>query len=150
MQKLDFTNAVDLLTREDPRFDADAYYFLREALDFSVAQSQKQKPGRTPHVSGQQLLEGIRVIALKKFGPMVSTVFEYWGIRRCEDFGRMVYSLIHLGVFGRSDTDSLEDFKNGYSFEDAFQLPFRPKGTRPAEGAGVPPASAEARALPPG
>ncbi|MEK0445619.1 MAG: hypothetical protein RLZZ399_940 [Verrucomicrobiota bacterium] len=149
MQKLDFTDAVDLLTREDSRFDRDAYFFLREALDFSVAQSQKQKHGRTPHVSGQQLLEGIRLLALKRFGPMVPTVFEYWGVRRCEDFGRMVYSLIHLGVFGRSDTDSLEDFKHGYSFEDAFHAPFLPKARLPVDAPETPSASSEAQLHPP-
>lgn len=126
MQKLDFAQAVEEIVAKDPRFDRDAYTFLREALDFTVALTQKKRELRAVHVSGQQLLDGIRVFALKQFGPMVVTVFDYWGIHRCEHFGDMVYNLIQSGIFGRSETDSLEDFKGGYSFEDAFLVPFRP------------------------
>ena len=57
---------------------------------------------------------------------MVLTVFEYWGIGRCEDFGQMVFNLIQVGVFGKNDTDRIEDFSGGYSFEDAFVRPFQP------------------------
>jgi uncharacterized repeat protein (TIGR04138 family) len=126
MQKLDFTEAVEEILTRDSRFDRDAYIFLREALDFTVAQAKKNRESRAVHVSGQQLLEGIRVFALKQFGPMVVTVLEYWGIQRCEHFGEMVYNLIQSGVFGRSETDSLEDFKGAYSFHEAFVLPFQP------------------------
>ncbi|MEY2600606.1 MAG: hypothetical protein RLZZ142_2865 [Verrucomicrobiota bacterium] len=127
MQKFDFTKAVEEIVSRDPRFDREAYVFLHEALDFTVKQGSKMGPPRTPHVSGQQLLEGIRLYALKQFGPMVPTVFGYWGVTRCEHFGQMVYNLIHAGVFGRSETDSIEDFKNGYSFEEAFVTPFLPQ-----------------------
>ena len=126
MQKLDFTEAVEEIVARDSRFDRDAYTFLREALDFTVAQAKKTRENRAVHVSGQQLLEGLRIFALKQFGPMVVTVFDYWGIQKCEHFGEMVYHLIQTGVFGRSDSDSQEDFKGAYTFHDAFVLPFRP------------------------
>ena len=113
MQKLDFTEAVEEILARDSRFDRDAYIFLREALDFTVAQAKKNRDNRAVHVSGQ-------------FGPMVVTVLEYWGIQRCEHFGEMVYNLIQVGIFGRSETDSLEDFKGAYSFHEAFVLPFQP------------------------
>jgi uncharacterized repeat protein (TIGR04138 family) len=127
MQKLDFAEAVDLIVARDPRYDREAYSFLRDALDFTVKQRRKSRDGLgVGHVSGQQLLEGIRHYALKQFGPMVVTVFSYWGVRRCEDFGEMVYNLICTGVFGKTDSDSIDDFKGGYTFEDAFVTPYQP------------------------
>jgi uncharacterized repeat protein (TIGR04138 family) len=126
MHKLDFSEAVDLIVAEDSRYDRDAYYFLREALDFTVKQRKKAREATEDrHVSGQQLLEGIRLYALKEFGPMVVTVFEYWGVQKCEDFGEMVYHLIRTGIFGKTDNDSIDDFRGGYSFEDAFVAPYR-------------------------
>lgn len=130
MQKLDFAEAVDLIVARDSRYDREAYSFLRDALDFTVKLRKKSREGTgNGHVSGQQLLEGIRHYALKQFGPMVVTVFNYWGVHRCEDFGEMVYNLIRTGVFGKTDTDSLEDFKGGYTFEAAFVTPYQPLTT---------------------
>lgn len=125
MQKLDFAEAVTILTDADPRYHSDAYFFLREALDHAV-KLRKRKLGESGHVTGQQLCEGMRQLATKSFGPMVPTVFEYWGVQRTGDFGEMVWNLIDLGVFGRTDTDTREDFKDVYSFEEAFVRPYLP------------------------
>lgn len=126
MQKLEFAEAVDLIVAKHAQFDRDAYYFLKEALDFTVSQFKKGRSPGSGHVSGQQLLEGIRQYALKQFGPMVPTVFGYWNVQRCEDFGAMVYHLIEVGIFGKSDSDSQDDFSGGYSFYEAFVVPFAP------------------------
>jgi uncharacterized repeat protein (TIGR04138 family) len=131
MQKLEFAEAVESVVSKSPQFDRDAYFFLKEALDFTVSQFKKGRAPSTGHVSGQQLLEGIRQYALKQFGPMVPTVFGYWNVLRCEDFGVMVYHLIEAGVFGKSDRDSLEDFKGAYSFHEAFVEPFQPTLSAP-------------------
>jgi uncharacterized repeat protein (TIGR04138 family) len=72
------------------------------------------------------LLDGVRQYALKEFGPMVVTVFDSWGVHCCEDIGHMVFNLIGAGVFGKTEEDSLEDFKNVYNFEEAFVRPFAP------------------------
>ena len=135
MQKLDFTEAVDRLTESDLRYHRDAYFFLREALDHTV-KLRKRQLGEDQHVNGSQLCEGIRQLALKQFGPMVTMVFEYWGLRRTDDFGEMVWRLIELGVFGKTEKDSKADFKNVYAFRDVFVDPYLPK---PASAAGLPP-----------
>ena len=128
MQKLEFAEAIDLIVERSPRYDREAYYFLRDALDYTVkARKKARESSGSGHVSGQQLLEGVRQYAIKQFGPMVVTVLEYWGIRRCEDFGEMVYNLINIGVFGKTDTDSIDDFKGGYSFKEAFVDPYQPE-----------------------
>ena len=126
MQKLDFTEAVDLLTDADPRYPRDAYLFLRDALDQTV-KMRKRQLGEGGHVTGPQLCEGIRHYALKLYGPMVPTVLECWGIKKTDDFGSMVWNLIELGVFGKTPTDSIEDFKGVYSFHDAYVAPFLPE-----------------------
>jgi len=127
MQKLEFAEAIDLIVERTPRYDREAYYFLRDALDFTVKARKKARDASgSGHVSGQQLLEGVRQYAIKQYGPMVVTVLEYWGIRRCEDFGEMVYNLINIGIFGKTDTDSIDDFKGGYDFQEAFVEPYQP------------------------
>ena len=58
MQKLDFSEAVELIHSQDSRFDRDAYFFLRDALDFTVKLRKKSRDGEVSgHVTGQQLLE---------------------------------------------------------------------------------------------
>lgn len=126
MQKIGFSEALDAIVANDPRYERDAYIFLRDALDFTMKQRRKQKDESQHHVSGQELLEGVRLFALKEFGPMVMTVFGYWGLRRGEDIGAMVFNLVGAGIFGKTDTDSMDDFKGGYDFEEAFVKPFKP------------------------
>ncbi len=130
MQKTGFTEALEQAVAADPRYDREAYLFLQDALDFTMKFRKKQKTELSRHVTGQELLEGIRQYALKEFGPMVPTVFETWGITRCEDFGEMVFNLIRVGIFGKTDSDSIEDFGSGYDFRKAFVEPFLPE--RPA------------------
>lgn len=126
MLKLDFAAAVEVIVETNPKFDRDAYFFLRDVLESTASDGKKPREPRCRHVTGQELLEGVRKVALAQFGPMVLTVFEAWGISRGEDFGEMVYSLIDAGFFRKSPQDSPEDFSGGYTFHDAFVVPFLP------------------------
>ena len=127
MQKIEFGEALDAIIATDPRFHREAYLFIKDALDFTQKARRKNKEDTgVQHVSGQELLEGIRQFAIKEYGPMVPTLFDFWGIRCCEDFGTIVFNLINAGVLRQADGDSVEDFKGGYGFEDAFVAPFRP------------------------
>lgn len=126
MQKIEFTEALDNIVAADKRFDRDAYLFLRDALDHTIKLRKKQRTEMSRHVSGQELLDGVRQYALREFGPMVLSVFEHWGVKSCEDFGEMVFNLIRVGVFGKNENDAPEDFKSGYNFRDAFVVPFLP------------------------
>src|SRR2546421_8097732 len=126
MQKIGFAEALDSIVASDPRYQREAYIFLRDSLDFTTKQQKKVKGTNVRHVAGPELLEGVRQYALKEFGPMVITVFSSWGIKSCEDVGHMVFNLIDAGIFGKTEEDSLEDFKNVYDFEEAFAKPFTP------------------------
>lgn len=127
MQKIGFAEALDSIVATDPRYQREAYIFLRDALDFTTKQQKKAKATTVRHVSGPELLDGIRQYALREFGPMVLTVFENWGVRSTEDIGHMVFNLIGAGIFGKTDEDSIEDFKNIYDFQEAFVKPFAPE-----------------------
>jgi uncharacterized repeat protein (TIGR04138 family) len=136
MQKIGFAEALDLIVASDPRYQRDAYVFLRDALDFTTKQQKKVKGATVRHVTGPELLGGVRQYALKEFGPLVMTVFDNWGIHSCEDMGNMVFNLIGAGIFGKTEEDSIEDFKNVYDFEEAFVKPFapaKPTGAKPVQ-----------------
>ena len=142
MQDLDFDEVVELICKEDPRYDRKAYTFLRQALDHTVKELKKKeaaKAGRSQHVSGAELLLGLRSFALDQYGPLSKTVLNSWGVTRCGDFGEMVFNLIEYNVFSKTENDRREDFTELYSFDDAFIKPFLPthppKFGPPAAGA---------------
>ena len=130
MQKIGFAEALESVLANDPRYQRDGYIFLRDALDFTTKQQKKIKGVSVRHVTGPELLDGVRQYALKEFGPMVMTVFDSWGVHSSADIGNMVFNLIGAGIFGKTEEDSIEDFRNVYNFEEVFVKPFAPE--RPA------------------
>jgi len=135
MQKVNFEDGLEKILERDARYDREAYFFVREALDHTQKNFKVAGPG-LHHVTGQQLLLGIKDYALEQFGPMTLTVFEEWGIRRGEDFGEIVFNMVEQGLLSKTDSDSRDDFKGGYDFDEAFRQPFLPKsklGGQPKE-----------------
>jgi hypothetical protein len=78
MQKIGFAEALDSIVKSDPRYQRDAYVFLRDALDFTTKQQKKAKGTSIRHVSGPELLEGVRQYALKEFGIDALVVVTPW------------------------------------------------------------------------
>jgi uncharacterized repeat protein (TIGR04138 family) len=141
MQPQQFEEVLDQIVAKDSRYHREAYHFLREALDHTQKAISKANKGRFRHVTGQELLAGIRGFALQQFGPMTLTLLEEWGIRRCEDFGELVFNLVEHGVLSKTETDSRADFQGGYDFDEAFRKPFLP--ARPVSGPRLDPAPRE-------
>ena len=133
MQAPNFEEILEKIVGRDPRYQSDAYFFLKEALDHTQKIVSKSKKGEIRHVSGQELLSGIRDYALSQFGPMTITVLEEWGIRSCEDFGEMVFNMVASNLLAQTENDTRDDFKDGYDFNEAFRRPFlpTPKPSRP-------------------
>lgn len=128
MQDPEFSEIVDQIRKEDPRFQKQAYFFLRHGLDYTVREIRKKdspRITRSQHVSGPELLAGLRDYALDQYGPMAKLVLNEWGVSRCRDFGEMVFNLIDYKVFSKTEEDKREDFDDIFSFEDAFEKPFR-------------------------
>ncbi len=127
-----FQEAVAEAVRREPSYRPEGYDFLRESLEAVIKKRSKSRvPQVSSHVSAMELLDGFRHLALKEFGPMAPTVLEYWGIRNCQDIGKMVFLLVETGAFGRTEEDNLEGFRNGFDFHDAFVVPFQPNAASP-------------------
>lgn len=126
MYQAEFMEAVLSICGRDARYDPQAYVFIREALDFTVKRMEKPVHGPGRHVSGKELLDGLRLYALQEYGPLARMVLSSWGIERTEDFGEMVFNLVDAGKLGSTEEDSKQDFAGGYSFEEAFTAPFLP------------------------
>ena len=115
-----FNEVVEQIIERDSRYGKEAYIFLKEALEFTIKQKKRGKTEAGSHVNAGELLDGFRQLALREFGPMVMTVLEYWGVRTSYDVGQLVFNLIDAGVFGKTDSDSVDDFERALDFRLAF------------------------------
>ena len=106
------------------RYHPNAYLFLFAALrrtqtDLGRPQSDGADE-ENAHISGPELVEGIRRLAQEQFGLLALTVFRQWGITTTDDFGRMVFELIDRGEMRKTSQDHLEDFFDLFDFEETF------------------------------
>lgn len=128
MPHLNFDQAIIKIRSSDSRFSPAAYHFIRQSLDHSIQRLGRLAPEKKPaHVSGKELLEGFRDLALKEFGPMAKTVLGEWGVGRCSHVGEIVFQLVQYGILGKSETDKPDDFQEIWTFTEAFESPFQPK-----------------------
>lgn len=123
---------INEIIKKDSRFPYEAYEFLFQALAYTQKNLGKAKPqeGSEPtvehHVSGRELIEGIRKYALEEFGLMARCVFHQWGIHKTGDFGDMVFNLVEHGLMSKTDKDSKEDFEDIFDIQnhlmDGYQI----------------------------
>jgi uncharacterized repeat protein (TIGR04138 family) len=137
MQQTGFQEAVEKVCRVDKRYHAEAYAFLRDSLEATMKRRKKTRKEVGSHVGAEELLDGFRLHALDEFGPMSLVVLNYWGLQTSEDVGNMVFNLVGVGVFGKTDEDTIESFREVFDFEVVFVEPFRPVG-RPLNAGPVP------------
>lgn len=145
MERIHFDVAVKAILKQDGRYRADGYQFLKEALDHTIKSIRKDELIEHRHVSGPELLEGIVAYATATYGAMSVAVLESWGIREGEDVGAMVFNLIDAGAFGKSEEDSPEDFHGVFDLREALLAPFRPTREVLARQSGEPDAEPPAR-----
>ena len=114
-----------------------AFEFVRRGLDFTVqriySQCSQSELEADPdddedvverHVTGQDLCEGLRDLAIREYGLLARTVLERWRIRQCTDFGKIVFAMVEGGQMQATPEDSLEDFANVFEFDEAFSETF--------------------------
>jgi len=126
MHEISDEEGLDKIRAKDPRYARDAYLFVKEALDHTQKTIVKEAKGGVRHVTGQELLKGIRELALTQFGPMAMTVLEEWGVHACEDFGEIVFNMVEGELLAKTESDSRADFAGGYDFVEAFRKPYLP------------------------
>uniref|UniRef100_A0A7V0Z776 Uncharacterized protein n=1 Tax=candidate division WOR-3 bacterium TaxID=2052148 RepID=A0A7V0Z776_UNCW3 len=103
------------ILEKDPRYRLEAYIFVLEALYYAREKFKVEK-----HISGKQLLEGIKELGLKRFGLLTKMVFEHWGVKKTIDFGNIVFNMVNEGLLTKTEEDKIEDFKDVYDFEEVF------------------------------
>jgi uncharacterized repeat protein (TIGR04138 family) len=128
----------DIVSR-DPRYAYEAYEFVFAALDYTLQTLGKQDAtkGETGprHVSGGELLRGVRELALREFGFMARTVFRQWGVNRTGDFGAIVFNLVEAELMSKTPEDSLADFEDVFDLDAALVQGFRLELPADASGA---------------
>jgi uncharacterized repeat protein (TIGR04138 family) len=117
------------LVRRDPRYAYEAYEFIFAALAHTqqllgqpagpASPSADEDPEEEHHVSGAQLLHGVRDLALQEFGLMARTVFRMWGINSTGDFGEIVFNLIEAKLMSKTPEDHRRDFQDVYDLDQA-------------------------------
>jgi uncharacterized repeat protein (TIGR04138 family) len=115
-------HVIESLARDRGRYSPQAYFFVLEALNFTLERLQKE--GHAGHITGHQLLTGIRDFGLKSFGFLGRAVFESWGVRKTDDFGDIVFDLVSVQLLSKQETDSKSDFEGGFDFANAFERRF--------------------------
>jgi uncharacterized repeat protein (TIGR04138 family) len=118
--QLDFERAVEEIVAGDPRFRPEAYTFLVAALDLA-----RRKLGRRGHVSGRELLFGVRDYGMQRFGPLTAVVFRQWGVKTTIDFGHIVENLVSAGILSKQAEDSIESFRDVFDFDQEFVRGYR-------------------------
>jgi len=112
---------VRKLALDDGRYSPDAFAFLFESLEPAVRLAGRaEAQGSERHISGQQLLVGLREEARRLFGPLAAHVWRTWGVRSTLDWGNIVFLLVGEGLLNRRDSDSIDDFREGFDFDEFF------------------------------
>jgi uncharacterized repeat protein (TIGR04138 family) len=123
--------AIFEIIRKDPRYPYKAYEFIFEALDHTLQMFERIPPDESSsedqpkyHVSGRELLEGVRDLAVLELGRMAPIVFRLWNVLQTEDVGNIVYNLIEADQLSTSDNDRKEDFSGVFDLERALTESF--------------------------
>jgi len=112
---------LEEIARKDGRFSPQAVRFVYEGLGYTA----KKIDSDPPHVNGQALCEGLRKLALEKWGRLALLVLNTWGIRTTRDLGEIVYLMIKHKWMSAQPTDTIDDFNDVYDFKTVFKDKFK-------------------------
>lgn len=123
---MDLQTCLKAVARANRRYPIEAYQFVLHGLKRAAmtvhGPLQKCRTARTRprHVTGAQLCEALRNLAVDRWGPLAIDVLRRWGIRRTRDFGEIVFTLVDHQLLGRQPSDQIEDFDDVFAFDEAF------------------------------
>jgi len=112
--------SIEEIARQAGRYSPAAFRFVYEGLAYTIQNVTKEPR----HVSGQTLCEGLRRMAIERYGRLALLVLGSWGLRTTRDFGEIVYILIDSEWMSAQPTDSIGDFNDVYDFQVAFRDQF--------------------------
>jgi len=116
MHHVSTESALAGLSRRNPRYAEPGYVFVLTALHRRLAMLDVPR-----HVSGAEVADAVRALALSRFGPLARTVLEHWGIHATADIGEIVFALVECGILIKQPEDTREDFEGLFSFDEAFE-----------------------------
>ena len=121
------SKSLDEIVEELGLYPREAFDFVRHGLNYTVQHlhGDNTDPDASRHVSGSQLCEGLRDYALKQWGLLARTVLRRWSIRRTDDFGKIVFTLVENGHMSKTEDDRQEDFHNVFDFATAFDAGYQ-------------------------
>ena len=120
-RKLKMKKTPEEIAKEDCRYNAQAIRFVYEGLGYTA----KEVATKPTHVSGQTLCEGLRKLALEKWGRLAMLVLNTWQVKTTRDFGEIVYLMIKHEWMSAQPTDSIDDFNDVYDFKTVFKDQFQ-------------------------
>ena len=109
------------------RYNERAYLFLLGTIEFLQSRLEVRR-----HVTAAELAWACRDFALQQYGLLAPVVLAHWGITRTEDLGRIVYTLVEVGLLVTQPGDHESDFNAVYEFTDAFGESYDWQGLRGA------------------
>ena len=121
-------NNIEQIAGEDGRYDANAIKFVYEGLSHTVrkvAEKLENEQDRPRHITGPDLAEGLKDLALERWGRLARAVLEHWGVKTTRDFGEIIFLMVNSGWMQKQPQDSIEDFDKVYDFNQAFQRDFK-------------------------
>jgi len=115
--------SMEEVIREDGRYPPEAFAFLHDGLNRAVQGVYGDEQGESGqrHVSGRQLCEALRDLAVERWGMLARVVLNKWNVRETVDFGNMVYLLVENNFMRKTEDDNLDDFRDVYDFDKAFR-----------------------------
>ena len=111
---------LEQIAIEDGRFGAAAVKFVYEGLGYTA----KNVATEPKHVSGETLCQGLKKLAIEKWGRLAMLVLDTWSIRTTRDFGEIVWLMIRHEWMSAQPTDSIDDFNDVYDFDVVFKKQF--------------------------
>ena len=99
--------------------------YTQKTLGRVPTEQESTAAGPEHHVSGRELVLGIRALALREFGLMARIVFRSWGIRRTDDFGEIVFNLVAENLMSKTDRDCRNDFHDLFDLDKDLVADFR-------------------------
>lgn len=124
-----FTATVDRIVDQDPRYAAEAYAFISDAVLYTTKKLEAESHPQKRHITGKELLEGIKEFAMQQFGPIAPEVLRHWGLNDTMAIGHVVFNMVNNHLLGKSQEDTIDDFRNGFDFDMEFSKPFLPEDT---------------------
>jgi uncharacterized repeat protein (TIGR04138 family) len=107
---------MEQIRLREPRFHEHAFLFVLAALEHS-----QERLGERRHISGKELAETCRDLAIERYGVMSRLVLDHWGIRESVHFGDIVFALVDLGMLIKQPHDQRDDFADAFDFRVAFE-----------------------------